>query len=412
MAKKKKNKNKQLPSFRIKKRWSFAGLSLVIMIIFVLSVLLHKEEVIVEEKKQGFHLIPASFDELPGFKDDNVINAKEAMLKSCSVVKRRNLSYYADNEQWVKVCDELNNIDYSTNPAFRRFIRNNFLPYKVTFNGEAKGLFTGYYIPLLKGSRVKTKKYDVPIYAKPKDIVEVDVAKFYPNCKNCKIIGLVKNNKLEPYHARKAIDSNDMNADVLVWIDDAVDSFILHIQGSGKVIFPDGVKKTIGFAGFNGHKFVGIGSLMIKEKLIKSGDYSMPSIKKWLKENPKKAKELMWKNPRYIFFHELTTEPVGGQGVPLTPRRSLAIDTKFISYGVPIWLDTMDSDKKPLQRLMIAQDTGGAINGAVRGDFFWGEGDEAFNQAGRMKRKGEYYVLLPKENHFTSGKLEKNKEDK
>ncbi len=406
MAKKRK---KQKNSFRIKKRWTFAGISIIALIIFIIAFFSKDDISDVEVKTVGFHLKEASFSDLSGFNDDNILNAEKAMRGSCKILAKRPISYYADKQEWQSICKDMLSQEFATTAAFKRFIKNNFKPYLVTFNGDPKGLFTGYYVPLLEGSRQKTKEYNIPIYAQPRDIVHVNVSEFFPECKNCKIVGRVENKKIVPYHVRQKIDEKEIDAEVLVWLKDPVDSFILHIQGSGKVKFPDGVIKTIGFAGYNGHDFVGIGTLMIKEKLIKSGDYSMPSIRKWLQANPKKAQELMWKNPRYIFFRKLDTDPVGGQGVPLTARRSLAIDTKFIKYGVPIWLDTVDADKNPLQRLMIAQDTGGAIKGAVRGDFFWGEGDEAFNQAGRMKRNGKYFVLLPIKNHFTTKVLEQNK---
>ncbi len=398
-------KQKKKSGFRIKKRWSFAGVSIVILVIIGLSFLLRKDTVEIDTTAKGFHLQEASFLNLEGFNDDNLLNAEKALRKSCERLARRPIAYYAEKQEWQNVCKKMLAETFTNNTAFKRFLKNNFKPYLVTYDGEAKGLFTGYYIPLLNGSRQKTKKYNVPVYAEPRDIVFVNVEDFHPDCKGCKIIGRVENKKLTKYHDRKDIDNKHIDAEVLVWLDDAVDNFILHIQGSGKVKFSDGSIKTIGFAGFNGHNFVGIGSLMIKEKLIPSGDYSMPSIRKWLQKNPQKAKELMWKNPRYIFFRALDTDPVGAQGVPLTPRRSLAVDDKYINYGVPMWLETFDADNKPLQRLMVAQDTGGAIKGAVRGDFFWGEGDEAFNQAGRMKRRGQYYVLLPINNHFTTKKL-------
>ena len=171
----------------------------------------------------------------------------------------------------------------------------------------------------------------------------------------------------------------------------------MHIQGSGRVETPQGVYH-VGYAGNNGHKFVGIGSILKADNVLVAGKYSMPYIRAWLKENPQKAIEYMNKNPRYIFFKILkeTEGPLGALEVPLTAKRSLAIDKKYIPLGSLLYLDTTDPDGKEIRQLMVAQDVGGAINGPIRGDFFWGYGEEAFQKAGRMKSTGSYYMLLPK----------------
>ena len=391
--------------FRIKKRWSLATTLAIAAVTLSLFYYFIEEELTSEqipiEETNGLQFQEVSFNALEGFSEDSIVEALVSFRHSCERIVKRSISYYAPAEEWQSVCKQFLSEQFLDDNAFRRFLRNNFRVYKVYYDGSAQGLFTGYYVPRLAASHYKTEEYNVPIYASPNDMVHVDVEEFFPECKKCKIIGRVEDKRLKPYPDRKKIDTEEIDAEVLVWLKDTVDKFILQIQGSGRVYFPDGTERTIGFAGFNGHKFVGIGSLMIKEKLIANGDYSMPSISDWLKKNPQKAQELMWQNPRYIFFRLLDTEAVGGQGVPLTAGRSLAIDTNFINYGVPIWLDTVDADGKALQRLMVAQDTGGAITGAVRGDFFWGAGDKAFHHAGRMKSKGEYYVLLPNNNNFT-----------
>ncbi len=399
MVKSKKKKNKQFP---IKAKWIFAGIAFVSAIIFAVSVFFKKETAVEIPLTPGFNLTEVSFANLEGFNNDNLIKAASAMQKSCEIIVKKPIEYYADKAEWQNVCNQFLSSHILTTPSFKRFLKSNFIPYLVSFDGNPKGTFTGYYIPLLNGSLEKTEKFNTPVYAEPDDIVYVDVEKFFPECQGCKIIGKVENKRLGSYPGRHEIDTSGINAKPLIWLDSNVDNFILHIQGSGKVQLPTGETKTIGFNGSNGLKFVGIGSLMIKEKLIPSGDYSMPSIKTWLEQNPEKAQELMWKNPRYIFFRFLDTYPVGAQGVPLTPKRSLAVDNHFISYGVPIWLDAFDADNNKLQRLMLAQDTGNAIKGAVRGDFFWGEGDDAFMQAGRMKKSGQYYVLLPKNNYLNN----------
>ena len=184
----------------------------------------------------------------------------------------------------------------------------------------------------------------------------------------------------------------------LLWAADPVDAFFLHVQGSGRVIFPDGRVQRVGFAGSNGHSFYAIGRALIEEGIVSREESSMQKIRDWLRANPDKAREVMQRNARYIFFRTIDGDgPIGAQGVPLTPGRSLAVDSSLLPLGVPLWLDTTwPATDKPLRRLMVAQDVGSAIKGAVRGDFFWGSGEPALEQAGRMKQTGRYYLLLPK----------------
>ena len=210
--------------------------------------------------------------------------------------------------------------------------------------------------------------------------------------------------QLRPYYTRSEIDADGaiaQDADVLLWADDPVAVHILHIQGSGRVTLPDGQIMRIGFSGHNGHVFRGIGSILLEAGELKPGGASMIAVREWLALHPAEAAQYMNRNTRYIFFRRLDpaeTEdgPVGALGVSLTPLRSLAVDPRFIPLGAPLWLDTADPDGLLLQRLMVAQDVGAAITGAVRGDIFWGHGEDAFLKAGRMKSAGAYYILVPK----------------
>jgi membrane-bound lytic murein transglycosylase A len=181
----------------------------------------------------------------------------------------------------------------------------------------------------------------------------------------------------------------------LLWLDDAVDAHILQIQGSGRVIFEDGSVQRVGFAGSNGRNFVGLGKILAAHGKLPEKS-TMPAIRAWLKAHPGEAPALMAENPRYVFFRLVPGDgPVGALNVVLTPGRSLAIDPHFLPLGAPVWLDTVDPDGTRLQKLMVAQDIGKAIEGAVRGDIYWGTGDAAFDKAGRMNSRGSYYLLLP-----------------
>ena len=207
--------------------------------------------------------------------------------------------------------------------------------------------------------------------------------------------------RILPYHRRADIQKGALRdaAPVLVWVDDAIDAFLLHVQGSGRIVLEDGAVMRVGYAGNNGHGYVSIGRVLIDQGELPSGRAGWRQIRDWITRNPSKAETLLARNPRYIFFREISGDgPIGAQGVALTPRRSLAVDRKFIPLGLPIWLDTVwpGQDERPLRRLMVAQDTGSAIKGPIRGDFFWGYGKDALAEAGRMKSPGQYYIFLPK----------------
>ncbi len=276
-------------------------------------------------------------------------------------------------------------------------------PVKPYGNKITTGLFTGYYEAALKGSRTKSGPYKFPLYARPSDLVMVQLGDFRDDLKGRRIAGRVMDGKLKPYENRAQIVNGNWphNDKVLVWVDNAVDAFFVQIQGSGMVELPDGATMRIGYAGQNGHPYYAIGRELIKRGAVAKDRISMQTIREWLTLNPYEADEIMNTNKSYVFFQELTGEgPIGGEGVALTAERSLAIDRSLLSYGLPIWLalDAEEGNKTtpPWQRLMIAQDTGGAIRGIIRGDIFWGYGDKAEYMAGHMKRTGRYWVLLPK----------------
>ena len=203
-----------------------------------------------------------------------------------------------------------------------------------------------------------------------------------------------------PYYSRAKINAGalDGKAEVLLWADDPVDVFFLHVQGSGLAQLPGGATQRIGYAASNGRDFTAIGRELIASGELDGHAMSMQAIRDWLRAHPDRARAVMQRNARYIFFREIDSAgPVGAFGVALTPRRSLAVDPKALPLGAPVWLATTHPVRdEPLKRLMVAQDTGNAITGTVRGDFFWGHGEKALAKAGRMKEQGRYWLLLPK----------------
>jgi membrane-bound lytic murein transglycosylase A len=241
----------------------------------------------------------------------------------------------------------------------------------------------------------------VPLYGLPGDLVQIDLGQFAPDLKGRSIAGRVENGRLRPYPDRAAIEAGHLNGKGLeiLWVDDAADAFFLQVQGSGRVALAEGGVARLGFAGHNGLGYVAIGRLLIDAGKIPREAMSMQAIRAWLAANPAEAATLMRRNPRYVFFREIAGDgPLGAGGVALTPGRSLAVDRKFVPLGAPVWLDTVEpgAEAKPLRRLVVAQDVGGAIQGPVRGDLFLGSGEAALEQAGRMRSPGGYYLLLPK----------------
>ena len=303
---------------------------------------------------------------------------------------------------WQAVCRMAAQLGRNVSPALaRRFFENWFSAYQVTDRGNPDGLFTGYFEPLLHGSLKKTPRYSVPLYKKPNDLVTVQLGDFNNALKGEQITGRLWANKLVPYAKRAEIESGALSGKglELVWVDDPVDAFFLQIQGSGLVKLPSGKILRMGYAGKNGQPYFAIGRELVARGALKMENVSLQAIRAWLVANPTEAQAVMNKNPSYVFFRVIEgAGPIGAQGVPLTAGHSLAVDRRYIPLGAPLWLDTTDPlvPGSPLRRLVIAQDTGGAIKGIVRGDFFWGAGDRAQKGAGKMKQPGRIFILLPR----------------
>jgi membrane-bound lytic murein transglycosylase A len=340
-------------------------------------------------------LEPAAWSDLPAWGVEGVRASLEAFSRSCSALDKQ--------AAWKAVCAGAQTLGGASDAELVSFFELNFDAYRVV-NGDGTdtGLVTGYYEPLLRGSRTATARYRYPLYAVPRDLLTIDLSSVYPDLKNRRLRGRIEGNRVVPYFTRGDIDRDDtpIRGAELVWVDDAVDAFFLHIQGSGQVDLESGERLRVGYADQNGHPFKSLGRVLIDRGEITRERASMQGIKEWVRRNPQRAQEMLNTNPSYVFFRELPRDlpgPLGALGVPLTPERSIAVDARVVPLGAPAYLaTTWPNTAEPLNRLMVAQDTGGAITGAVRADFFWGFGDAAGNQAGKMRQQGRMWVLWPK----------------
>ena len=349
-----------------------------------------------------------TFRKIPGWIGDNHTQALAAFLKSCEKLRalpaNRKLGPEMEptlGADWLHVCAAAARVRTGSKTEVQYFFESRFTPYRASNNANPVGLFTGYYEPELRGAWRPDTTYRYPIYGRPKNLVSINLGAFRDEWKGRNLAGRLLGNKLTPYPTRAEIDAGALHGKQLelMWVDSAIDAFFLHIQGSGRVVFPDGSAVRIGFAGRNGRRYTPIGRELVARGILKADQVSLQSIQAWLAANPLAGRDLMEKNKSYIFFRIIDGDgPVGAQGVPLTAGRSLAVDTRYIPFGVPVWLVTTQPGKakKPLRRLVIAQDTGSAIKGPVRGDLFVGFGSAAGAVAGRMKQRGGYYLLLPK----------------
>jgi len=338
----------------------------------------------------------AGWEQLPGWRKDDLTSAFDAFLASCTVLERQ--------RKWRQVCVIANRTRNPSGDAARLFFESNFTPYRVLDpDGSREGLVTGYYEPLLHGSRKPSKRYRYPIYGVPDDLLVVDLNALYPELKGMHLRGRLEGKRVVPYFDRAEIEEGKaaVRGKEIVWVDDPIDLFFLQVQGSGRVILDDGQTVRLGFADQNGYPYRSIGRWLVDQGELPLEKASMQGIKDWARRNPARLSELLNRNARYVFFRELPADqsgPIGTLGIPLTARLSVAVDPRYVPLGAPVFLaTTWPASSRPLDRLMMAQDSGGAIRGAIRADYFWGFGDEAAHQAGRMKQPLRMWLLLPKE---------------
>jgi membrane-bound lytic murein transglycosylase A len=357
------------------------------------------------------------FTDLAGWTEDDPSGALDAFARSCAAILARDATrsmggagFAGTAGDWQPGCAEARALVEAggvDGAAARRFFEHAFAPFQILENGTPEGLITGYYEPELRGALRQGGTYQVPLYARPPDLVEVDLGAFRNELDGERIAGRIAGERLVPYAERAQIASGALNGDglELVWVDDAVAAFFLHIQGSGRIVFEGGEARRIGYAASNGHAYYAIGRALVERGALTKDEVSLQSIRAWLGDHPDEAAAVMALNRSYVFFRWLPGDgsepgPLGAANVPLTPGRSLAVDRRILPLGAPLWLATStplpDGGEAPLRRLVIAQDTGGAIRGAVRGDLFWGAGAEAERIAGHMRQTGSTAVLLPR----------------
>ena len=337
------------------------------------------------------------FDQLPGWEQDQHAQALLALNRGCSRLEKK--------VEWASICSQAQSIDEGNDRVAREFFETHFTPHIMRGErGATEGMITGYYEPLLHGSMQADQRYRFPLYKSPDDMLTVDLASIFPELKGKRVRGRLVGSKVIPYYSRAEIDSTEqpLRGQELLWVDDRDQLFFLQIQGSGRIRLPDGRVIGAGYANQNGHAYRSIGKKLIDMGELKREDVSLFTIKDWLKDNPEHAKELLNANPSYVFFvlrDSVEEGPTGSLNVPLTAQRSLALDPRVIDLGFPIWLNTTypGEEQRPLQKLVMAQDTGGAIKGQLRADLFWGTGEQAEFMAGTMKQAGELFILLPKE---------------
>jgi membrane-bound lytic murein transglycosylase A len=349
---------------------------------------------------------PTTYAALPGWAKDDLRQAWPAFLGSCEVLIKK--------EDWKEPCAVARDVDANSEKAVRMFFESFFVPHQV-FNpdGSDTGLVTGYYEPLLRGARKRGGPYQTPLHGVPDDLLSIDMGSLHPQLRGMRLRGRVVGSTVVPYATRAEMMQSDVLATkVLFWVDDPIEAFFLQVQGSGRVQLVD-TKETVrvAYANQNGHPYRSIGRYLVEKGEMTLDQASAQSIKAWYQANPDRRQELLNANPSYVFFkEEKLTKPVkgpkGALGIPLTSERSIAVDPQFVPLGLPVFLATTEPNgETPLQRLVMAQDTGGAIKNAVRADFFWGFGADAGEKAGRMKQQGRMWVLLPRVAARLSGEV-------
>lgn len=324
------------------------------------------------------------FADLPGWADDDPSAALSAWQASCEVRgEKASGQHFGRPTDWAAACAS-GPKQGSSAEAMRRYVESRFTPFLLADSGGGAGLFTGYYEPEISGAKRRSARFRVPLYKRPKDLV---------------LVG----DRIQPYFTRAEIDAGALGGRglELLWLADPIEAFFLQVQGSGRIRLSDGRIVRVGYAGDNGHGYTAIGRVLVERGELTKETASLQTIRQWLRDHPAEAQPLMQENARYIFFREVSGDgPVGSQGVALTPGRSLAVDPTHVPLGALLWLDTTypadtPESGEPFRRLMVAQDTGSAIKGPVRGDVFWGSGEDAARYAGPMKQPGRLYLLLP-----------------
>ena len=356
----------------------------------------------------------ANWSELPGWSDDDLKNVWTTFLRNCQGLMRPTSTNLAGPTRatpraWQPVCaaatDRARAPAANDPQAVRRFLQTWLSPWRLQGpDGKpASNIVTGYYEPLVLGSRTRTGAYQWPLYTVPADLLTIDLGRVYPELAGKRVRGTLEGKRVVPYESRAAIETSGRRPPAIVYVNDPVDNFFLQVQGSGRVQLPDGKTIRVAYADHNGHPYVSIGKWLADKGEMPIAQTSMQNIRAWAKRNPNRTQEMLNANPATVFFaEEAITDPEigpkGAYGIPLMAQRSIAVDTNFVPLGTPVFLSTtMPASNTALNRLVFAQDTGTAIRGAARTDFYWGFGAAAGELAGRMKQNGQMWVLWPKQ---------------
>ena len=332
------------------------------------------------------------FSTLPGWQSDDVSKGFNAWKSACPRLKNSPI--------WGDICAEAINIPENSQ-AVRAFLERNLTPLQINnADGSQAGLITGYYEPVYAGSLSRTETAIYPLYGQPDDLITVALDEIYPELKGMRLRGKLKGHKLIPYATSSEIAQKGIEAPVLAWLHDPMDIQFMQIQGSGRVRLANGNEIRLGYSDQNGHPYQPIGRWLVQQGELATNEVSMQSIRTWAQAHPKRINELLASNPSYVFFRKLPPSsdgPVGSLGVPLTAEHSIAVDRDMIPLGSMVYIATDRPDNlETMQTLVAAQDTGGAIKGQVRADYFWGTGNTAGALAGKMKQKGLLWLLWPK----------------
>lgn len=338
---------------------------------------------------------PVGWSALRGWEADRHAQAWPALLRSCDKLADR-------APAWRRLCRAAAAEGEIDDARARAFFERWFRPRPLRGRWFRRtGLITGYYEPLLRGSLSPDPRYPYPLYRPPPDLVTVELGELFPALQGRRVRGRLAGRRVVPYYSRAEIDGGGrpLAGHELVWVDDPVAAFFLHIQGSGRIRLEDGRVLGIGYADQNGHPYRAIGRTLVEMGALALEEVNLFSLRDWLRAHPRRAAEVLHSNPSYVFFRlrpAPAAGPIGSLGVPLTAGRSLAVDPRVVPLGLPVWLDSRrPEDGRPYRRLMLAQDTGGAIRGTLRADVFFGHGPEAERLAGHMKQPGRLYVLEP-----------------
>lgn len=344
----------------------------------------------------GLRLVPIAFEALPGWADDDHARALRAFQASCTVVAS---SPRDAAPGLAAICTRAK----ATRPAAARvFFEANFTAHRIA--DGSRGFLTGYYEPVVRGSRVPTATFRYPLHRRPADLVNlVDEAARAAAGNGLTHARRLPDGGIAPYATRAEIEAGALDGQGLeiVWLADPVERFFMQVQGSGRVRLDDGSTMRLGYDGKSGHPYTSIGRVLIDDGVMRAEDVTLQSLGAWLRANPERARDVMWRNQSYVFFRDTgaASGPVGALGSPLTPGRSLAVDPRFHPLGLPVWVASQTlqtSGTAPFRRLMVAHDVGSAIKGPQRGDIYFGSGAAAGAQAGRTKHAGEFVVFLPR----------------